>query len=64
MLVEGESLLNDAAAIALFGMLAGMLMAGQEAAWGGVAVDFLVKFVGGALSAPPWGWRSATCSRC
>src|SRR5690348_9818314 len=48
MLVEGESLLNDAAAIALFGMLAGMLLAGQEAAWGGVAVDFLVKFLGGA----------------
>ncbi|HEV8390408.1 MAG TPA: cation:proton antiporter [Dongiaceae bacterium] len=48
MLVEGESLLNDAAAIALFSMLAGMLLAGQEAAWGGVAVDFLVKFLGGA----------------
>ena len=32
----------------LFGMLAGMLMAGQEASWGGVAVDFLVKFLGGA----------------
>ncbi|HKP26716.1 MAG TPA: cation:proton antiporter, partial [Dongiaceae bacterium] len=45
MLVEGESLLNDAAAIALFGMLSGMLMAGQEASWGGVAVDFLVKFL-------------------
>jgi CPA1 family monovalent cation:H+ antiporter len=48
MLVEGESLLNDAAAIALFSMLAGMLLAGQEAAWGHVTVDFLVKFVGGA----------------
>ncbi|HEY1384913.1 MAG TPA: cation:proton antiporter, partial [Dongiaceae bacterium] len=48
MLVEGESLLNDAAAIALFSMLAGMLLAGQEAAWGHVAVDFLVKFLGGA----------------
>src|SRR4029450_9168959 len=48
MLVEGESLLNDAAAIALFGMLSGMLMAGQEASWGGVAVDFLGKFLGGA----------------
>jgi len=48
MLVEGESLLNDAAAIALFSMLAGMLLAGQEAAWGHVAIDFLVKFVGGA----------------
>ena len=48
MLVEGESLLNDAAAIALFGMLAGMMLGGQEAAWGGVAADFLVKFLGGA----------------
>ena len=49
MLVEGESLLNDAAAIALFSMLAGMLMGGQEAAWGGVALDFAVKFLGGGL---------------
>ncbi|MGH6891541.1 MAG: cation:proton antiporter [Dongiaceae bacterium] len=49
MLVEGESLLNDAAAIALFSMLSGMLLVGQEAAWGGVAVDFLVKFLGGAV---------------
>jgi len=48
MLVEGESLLNDAAAIALFGMLVGMMLGGQEASWGGVAVDFLVKFLGGA----------------
>ncbi len=48
MLVEGESLLNDAAAIALFSMLAGMLLVGQEAAWGGVAIDFLVRFLGGA----------------
>lgn len=48
MLVEGESLLNDAAAIALFSMLVGMLLAGQEAAWGHVAIDFLVKFLGGA----------------
>jgi len=49
MLVEGESLLNDAAAIALFSMLAGMLLGGEEAAWGGLIVDFLVKFLGGAL---------------
>src|SRR5262249_24891307 len=40
-LVEGEALLNDAAAIALFGMLGGMLLAGQDAAWGGVAGLFL-----------------------
>ena len=65
MLVEGESLLNDAAAIALFGMLAGMLIGGQEAAWGGVAVDFLVKFLGGAADRRRDGARrSATCSRC
>jgi CPA1 family monovalent cation:H+ antiporter len=49
MLVEGESLLNDAAAIALFAMLAGMLLGGQEAAWGGVALDFAIKFIGGGL---------------
>lgn len=49
MLVEGESLLNDAAAIALFSMLVGMLLGGQEAAWGAVAGNFLVKFFGGAL---------------
>lgn len=49
MLVEGESLLNDAAAISLFAMLAGMLLGGQEAAWGGVILDFLVKFLGGGL---------------
>ena len=48
MLVEGESLLNDAAAIALFSMLVGMMLGGQEAAWGHVAIDFLVKFLGGA----------------
>jgi CPA1 family monovalent cation:H+ antiporter len=49
MLVEGESLLNDAAAIALFSMLAGMLLGGEEAAWGGVVMDFTVKFVGGGV---------------
>lgn len=48
MLVEGESLLNDAAAIALFSMMAGMLLGGEQAAWGNVVVDFLVKFIGGA----------------
>jgi CPA1 family monovalent cation:H+ antiporter len=39
MLVEGESLLNDAAAIALFAMLVGMLLGGQEAAWGAAVVN-------------------------
>ncbi len=48
MLVEGESLLNDAAAIALFAMLVGMLLGGQEAAWGAAAGNFLAKFIGGA----------------
>lgn len=49
MLVEGESLLNDAAAIALFSMLVGMLLAGQQAAWGAVPLDFAIKFIGGGL---------------
>jgi CPA1 family monovalent cation:H+ antiporter len=47
-LVEGESLLNDAAAIALFAVLLEMLLARGAPAIGGGLIKFLISFVGGA----------------
>jgi CPA1 family monovalent cation:H+ antiporter len=47
-LVEGEALLNDAAAIALFVVLLGMIVAGREANIGAAAGEFAVAFLGGA----------------
>jgi CPA1 family monovalent cation:H+ antiporter len=46
-LVEGESLLNDAAAIALFAVLLEIVIGGQGAGAGRVAVSFLRAFLGG-----------------
>jgi len=48
-LVEGESLLNDAAAIALFSMLIGMLLDPASAGPGTAIVTFLVSAIGGAI---------------
>lgn len=47
-LVEGESLLNDAAAIALFSLLFAILTAGGELDAGEAVRRFLTMFVGGA----------------
>lgn len=49
MLVEGESLLNDAAAIALFTLLLGMLTYRTDGGVVEAATSFLVSFTGGAL---------------
>ncbi|WP_448188156.1 cation:proton antiporter [Azospirillum sp. sgz301742] len=49
LLVEGESLLNDAAAIALFTLLLGMLTRRSDGGAMEAAVDFLWSFGGGAL---------------
>lgn len=46
-LVEGESLLNDAAAITLFTLLVDMLVGGHEASVGAAVVTFIKTFVGG-----------------
>ncbi len=46
-LVEGESLLNDAAAITLFGLLLEILVAHHAAAPGAAALTFVRNFVGG-----------------
>jgi monovalent cation:H+ antiporter, CPA1 family len=49
-LVEGESLLNDAAAIALVGVLTGMLTGGgAEASWSAGLRELSVSFGGGVL---------------
>jgi CPA1 family monovalent cation:H+ antiporter len=48
-LVEGEALLNDAAAIVLYTVLLGVIVSGQELDIGRTAVDFIVSFLGGAV---------------
>jgi len=48
-LVEGEALLNDAAAIALFVVLLGMVVAGREPAVAAGLGEFATVFAGGAL---------------
>src|SRR3984957_20085893 len=47
-LVEGEALLNDAAAIALFVVLLGMIVSGREPNVATGAREFLIVFLGGA----------------
>src|SRR5215469_2180713 len=46
-LVESEALLNDAAAIALFAVLLGMIHSAQEPNIGTGLRDFFVSFIGG-----------------
>jgi CPA1 family monovalent cation:H+ antiporter len=63
-LVEGEALLNDAAAIALFAVLLGMIVSGREPDIGSGLSEFFLSFVGGGvlgllagralLAAIPW----------
>jgi monovalent cation:H+ antiporter, CPA1 family len=48
-LVEGEALLNDAAAIALFAVLLGMIGTGRQPDVGAGLSEFFVSFVGGGL---------------
>jgi len=48
-LVEGEALLNDAAAIALFAVVLGMILSGGEPDIGAGLHQFFVSFVGGGL---------------
>jgi CPA1 family monovalent cation:H+ antiporter len=48
-LVEGESLLNDATAIAIFTVLLDLLMTGQKAELGAATLIFVKSFLGGAL---------------
>ncbi len=47
-LVEGESLLNDAAAIVLFTIFLDLLLLGRQVDAGGALITFVISFVGGA----------------
>ena len=47
ILVEGESLFNDATAIVLFTILAAVMVAGADASAGSAAINFIKVFFGG-----------------
>ncbi len=52
VLVEGESLLNDATAIVVFSILLGIAVEGGGVGWsdsGGIFVEFIRVFIGGAV---------------
>lgn len=49
-LVEGESLLNDAAAIALYAALVGVLSHSTELSFSALSQNFLYLFIGGGLT--------------
>ena len=55
-LVEGESLLNDAAAIALFVLLLDVLLGTGESSGAQVLVRFLITFLGGGLFGFALAW--------
>src|SRR5271168_4901615 len=48
-LVEGEALLNDAAAIVLYSVLLGIIASGHTPIIGSAAIEFIGSFIGGAL---------------
>lgn len=56
LLVEGESLLNDAAAIALFSLLTAMLTGAAETSALAAAGQFVVEFAGGIAFGCLMGW--------
>jgi len=48
-LVEGEALLNDAAAISLFAVLLGMIVSAREPDIGSGLIQFFLSFIGGGV---------------
>ena len=64
MLLEGESLFNDATAIVLFSILIAMAeMAGQEAGWGSAITQFLRVFFGGLAVGAAGGYAAHFISK-
>lgn len=60
ILVEGESLLNDAAAISLYSLLVAILVEGRDAGAAATALAFVRSFAGGA--AVGWACATAACA--
>ncbi|NHN39806.1 cyclic nucleotide-binding domain-containing protein [Pseudomaricurvus alcaniphilus] len=60
ILVEGESLFNDATAIVLFTILAGILMGTQEPSAPQAIVSFITVFFGGILAGAVIAWIVAS----
>lgn len=56
ILVEGESLFNDATAIVLFTILAGILFEGGQASPGGAVGRFVLVFLGGVMVGLVTAW--------
>ena len=63
-LVEGEALLNDAAAIALFAVLLGMVVSGREPDIGAGLREFFSSFIGGGLLGLVAGRLSLSIIHC
>jgi Na+:H+ antiporter len=61
ILVEGESLFNDAAAIVLFTLLAGMIAGEQTSGVAGGVLEFFREFLGGLAAGAVAGWLACTC---
>jgi CPA1 family monovalent cation:H+ antiporter len=49
-LVEGEALFNDAASIALYSVLVGVMVGSTQLSASNILVDFLIHFIGGVLA--------------
>ena len=63
LLVEGESLFNDAAAIALYGLLIGLLTGRHGEGVGEAVLTFLRDFVGGAIFGYVVAWIALRLAR-
>lgn len=64
VLVEGESLFNDATAIVLFSLVLSLtLMPSQAVSLGWAVAEFARTFVGGALTGLAFGWAGARLLR-
>lgn len=60
-LVEGESLLNDAAAIAVFVILIDIYLAGTAPQIGEAVTNFIISFIGGLVIGGLLGWFASFC---
>ncbi len=63
ILIEGESLFNDAAAIAAFSILFAMVVGGGATDWSSGVARFALVFAGGAAGGVAGAWLTILCLR-